>query len=189
VFPDVFEDRGGFDAVLGNPPFLGGNKVSGELGRDYRDHLISTTASGKRTIVDLAVYCWARMHQLASPYGVIGIVGPHALLKGTNFKLASVLLDRDGWRPYRLTGTLSWPGRTAAVSVCAVWTHQCSGADPPDEIRDVPELAPPPHLWQLSRTIEAEGHAIGVWVPITTQQKPAQLATFSNLPSRTASPQ
>jgi hypothetical protein len=35
-FPEVFARRNsGFDAVVGNPPFLGGNKISGALGQSY----------------------------------------------------------------------------------------------------------------------------------------------------------
>jgi hypothetical protein len=32
-FPEVFQNRGGFDAVVGNPPFMGGQKITGVLGR------------------------------------------------------------------------------------------------------------------------------------------------------------
>lgn len=31
AFPEVFE-KGGFDAVIGNPPFLGGKKITGATG-------------------------------------------------------------------------------------------------------------------------------------------------------------
>ena len=31
-FPEVFLDRGGFDAFVGNPPFMGGQKITGNLG-------------------------------------------------------------------------------------------------------------------------------------------------------------
>ena len=31
--------RGGFDAIVSNPPFIGGKKVSGALGTDYREYL------------------------------------------------------------------------------------------------------------------------------------------------------
>ena len=32
--PDVMVEHGGFDAVIGNPPFLGGKKISGAIGRE-----------------------------------------------------------------------------------------------------------------------------------------------------------
>ena len=31
-FPEVFMERGGFDAIVGNPPFMGGQKITGNLG-------------------------------------------------------------------------------------------------------------------------------------------------------------
>ena len=37
-FPEVMR-RGGFDAIVSNPPFIGGKKVSGALGTDYREYL------------------------------------------------------------------------------------------------------------------------------------------------------
>jgi len=37
-FPEVF-GKGGFDCVLGNPPFMGGLKISGNLGNKYRNYL------------------------------------------------------------------------------------------------------------------------------------------------------
>lgn len=42
-FPDVFtaNDAGGFDCVLGNPPFLGGLKISTNYGVDYLNHIHS----------------------------------------------------------------------------------------------------------------------------------------------------
>ncbi|MEL6854972.1 MAG: hypothetical protein AAFO83_07655 [Cyanobacteria bacterium J06607_13] len=39
-FPEVFADEGGFDAIVGNPPFQGGEKISGALGKIYREYLV-----------------------------------------------------------------------------------------------------------------------------------------------------
>src|SRR5207245_6742426 len=37
-FPEVFgREHGGFDAFIGNPPFLGGKRISGALGKEYKD--------------------------------------------------------------------------------------------------------------------------------------------------------
>ena len=46
-FPEVFH-RGGFDAFVCNPPFMGGQKITGNLGNDYRDYLVEHLARGKR---------------------------------------------------------------------------------------------------------------------------------------------
>ena len=37
--PDVME-RGGFDAIIGNPPFLGGQKLTGAMGTNIRDWFV-----------------------------------------------------------------------------------------------------------------------------------------------------
>ena len=128
AFPEVFDYRGGFNAVIGNPPFLGGNSIARPLGRDYREHLVNTIAAGRRTTVNLAVYCWLRMHQLASDHGVVGIVGPDGLLRGRDAELAGALLEHHGWRQYRVLPDLRWPARTAAVRVCMTWTSKWAGA-------------------------------------------------------------
>src|SRR5690606_29648015 len=38
-FPEVIVKRGGFDAFVGNPPFMGGKKVTAALGEAYRQHV------------------------------------------------------------------------------------------------------------------------------------------------------
>ena len=44
--PDVME-RGGFDAIIGNPPFLGGQKITGAMGTNIRDWFVERSC--KRT--------------------------------------------------------------------------------------------------------------------------------------------
>ena len=43
-FPEVFamvrEEERGFAAIVSNPPFQGGRKITGTLGTDYRDYLV-----------------------------------------------------------------------------------------------------------------------------------------------------
>jgi hypothetical protein len=44
-FPEVFaRENGGFDGIAGNPPFLGGGRISGEAGDAYPDWLKQTHA-------------------------------------------------------------------------------------------------------------------------------------------------
>ena len=37
-FPEVMR-HGGFDAIVSNPPFIGGKRVTGRLGRNPREYL------------------------------------------------------------------------------------------------------------------------------------------------------
>jgi len=119
----------------------------------------------RRTAADLAVNCWLRVHQLVHDNGVTGIVGPDSLLSGGNGRLGLGLLEQHGWRSYRLIRRLSWPSRPATVSMCTVWTHRWGGADPPDDLRNVPMGPTPAHLWQTEswRTIEIGGKRVHLY--------------------------
>ena len=50
--PDVM-DRGGFDAIVGNPPFLTGSDISGAMGSNVRDWLVNVLAAGQRGNADI----------------------------------------------------------------------------------------------------------------------------------------
>ena len=51
-FPEVFlAERNGFDAALGNPPFLGGQRLTGLYGEDYREYLVTYLGRGLRGAV------------------------------------------------------------------------------------------------------------------------------------------
>ena len=57
--PDVME-RGGFDAIVGNPPFLGGSKLSGSMGTNVRDWFVNILAGGRRGNADLVAFFFLR---------------------------------------------------------------------------------------------------------------------------------
>ena len=46
-FPEIFLDQecAGFDAICGNPPFMGGKKITGAMGTAYRDFLVEWVAN------------------------------------------------------------------------------------------------------------------------------------------------
>src|SRR5204863_6539451 len=74
VFPEVFE-RGGFDGVIGNPPFLGGKKISGAAGSAYRELLVETVGRGAKGNADLISYFVLRAHDLLNRAGQTGLLG------------------------------------------------------------------------------------------------------------------
>ena len=66
--PDVME-RGGFDAVIGNPPFLGGQKLTGSLGTNVRDWFVNVLAGGQKGSADLVAYFFLRATSLLDESG------------------------------------------------------------------------------------------------------------------------
>ena len=43
-FPEVIVKRGGFDAFVGNPPFLGGKRITVAVGNEYRSFIVADVA-------------------------------------------------------------------------------------------------------------------------------------------------
>ena len=62
--PDVIVERGGFDAIIGNPPFLGGRKLTGAMGTNIRDWLVNVLAEGQSGSADLVAYFFLRALEL-----------------------------------------------------------------------------------------------------------------------------
>ncbi len=54
-FPEVM-DSGGFSAVVSNPPFMGGQTLTGRIGEDVREYLVNYVGRGKRGSADLCSY-------------------------------------------------------------------------------------------------------------------------------------
>ncbi|MFI7280141.1 Eco57I restriction-modification methylase domain-containing protein [Micromonospora chersina] len=121
VFPEVFE-RDGFDAIIGNPPFLGGKKISGTYGSAYREYLVEIVAQGTKGNADLVAYFVRRVHAVLNAAGQAGLIATNTLAQGD---IREVGLDRvvaSGVTIRRAIKSRPWPSRSAALEYCAVWT-------------------------------------------------------------------
>ncbi|MGD9531285.1 MAG: SAM-dependent DNA methyltransferase, partial [Pseudonocardia sp.] len=123
VFPEVF-DSGGFDAVIGNPPFLGGLKLQTALGGSYRDYLVGylgRDVRGNRGTGDLVAYFALRVHQLLTPSGQAGLLATNTLAQGDSRRVGLDQILADGARIRRAIKSAPWPSRSASLEYCAVW--------------------------------------------------------------------
>ncbi|SDP89625.1 hypothetical protein SAMN04487905_11240 [Actinopolyspora xinjiangensis] len=123
VFPEVFED-GGFDAVVGNPPFLGGLKLTGALGTAYREFLVHTLGRGARGLADLVAYCELRAHAVINETGQSGLIATNTLAQGDTREVGLDQLVDDGVTIRRAVKSEPWPSKSAALEYCAVWTSR-----------------------------------------------------------------
>jgi hypothetical protein len=130
-FPEVFfEERpdpldGGringaanMDAFVGNPPFLGGSKVSGALGVNYRDWLKTAhpTAEGRG---DLSAHFFWRAYSLLGSHGAAGLIATNSIAQGDTRDTGLAAIVRSGGTIYDAIPTLYWPGE-ANVAVAIV---------------------------------------------------------------------
>ncbi len=118
--PDVME-RGGFDAIIGNPPFLGGQKLTGTMGTNVRDWFVNVARRGQRgkrrpcrlLLPPRASACYAA--------GNLGLIATNTVAQGDTREVG---LDR--WWPAGFTITRSiqsrsWPAASVNLEYAAVW--------------------------------------------------------------------
>ncbi|MCD0485990.1 hypothetical protein LO771_27300 [Streptacidiphilus sp. ASG 303] len=129
VFPEVFTDRGGFDAVIGNPPFLGGQKLTGTMGEAYREYLVDHVANGVRGSADLVAYFELRAHDMLNRGGQTGLIATNTLAQGDTREVGLDQLARSGVEIRRAVKSAPWPSSSAVLEYCAVWTSRAAVAD------------------------------------------------------------
>ncbi|MGX1507460.1 UNVERIFIED_CONTAM: hypothetical protein RKD43_006085 [Streptomyces graminofaciens] len=122
VFPEVFSLRGGFDAVVGNPPFLGGQKLTGAMGEAYREYMVDHLAAGRRGSADLVAYFDLRAHRLLNGGGQTGLIATNTLAQGDTREVGLDQIEASGITIHRAVKSAPWPSKSAALEYCAVWT-------------------------------------------------------------------
>ncbi|WP_158840686.1 Eco57I restriction-modification methylase domain-containing protein [Saccharothrix deserti] len=117
-FPEVLR-RGGFDAIVGNPPFVGGQRLTGSIGHDVREYLVTRLAKGKRGSADLCSYFLLRNLEISAG-GRVGIIATNTIAQGDTREVGLDQATRHGWRIYRAIKSQPWPG-TASLEVSLLW--------------------------------------------------------------------
>jgi hypothetical protein len=126
-FPEVFlsTERPGFDALAGNPPFIGGQKITGLFGTDYRDYLVQYHADGRRGSADFCAYFFLRAAGIVREGGNFGLLAVNTIAEGDTRQVGLEAMLRDGLSIYAASPNFSWPG-AAAISASAVHCHRGS---------------------------------------------------------------
>ena len=122
-FPEVFVTKGGFDACIGNPPFMGGQKITGFLGTLYREYLVHHLAKGKRGSADLCAYFFLRAAQLVRPGAGFGLIASNTIAQGDTREVAFDLLLAANFIVNRAHSSRPWPG-FASLEISIVWVRK-----------------------------------------------------------------
>ena len=122
-FPEVMLDRGGFDAFVCNPPFMGGKKITGNLGTLYRDHLVDHLAGGQKGHADLCAYFFLRAASLLREGGQFGFLATNTIAQGDTREVGLDQLTAKGCVIPRAVPSRPWPG-TASLEVAHVWLRR-----------------------------------------------------------------
>lgn len=126
VFPEVFADSAdrGFDAIVGNPPFSGGQKLSGILGDNYLNWLQRWDGLGVKGSADLATRFILRAERLMSTRGQLGYIATKTVVQGTNLKVGLAKLVERGAEIRRGRSTHPWPTDSANLEIVDLWASR-----------------------------------------------------------------
>lgn len=119
--PDVIHSHGGFDAIIGNPPFLGGKKISPAMGASFREFVASIVGSGKKGHADLVSYFVLRAAHLASADSCLGLVTTNTISQGDTREVALDQLADGEWTIFRGVRSRPWPASSASLDYAAIW--------------------------------------------------------------------
>jgi DNA-binding protein H-NS len=120
-FPEVFVG-GGFHAIVGNPPYMGGPKLTGTLGRPYRDYLVEYIAGGKKGTADLAAYFCLRVYRVVRVGGYCGLIVTSSIAEGDTRQVGLQQVLERGATLIRAVRSSAWPG-AAKVTYTAIWLY------------------------------------------------------------------
>jgi hypothetical protein len=112
AFPEIFIDREnpGFDAFVGNPPFQGGQRLTGVLGTAVREYFVRDLADGRRGSADLVAYFFLRASTLLRSNGAMAFFATNTIAQGGTREVGLDQLVERGMTIHRATKSRQWPG-------------------------------------------------------------------------------
>jgi hypothetical protein len=117
-FPDIIA-RGGFDCVLGNPPYLGGQALSGTYGHSFCGYVKWEYAP--TGLSDLVVFFVRRIFTLLKPGGFTAFITTNSIKDGDVRKDGLDRVVCDGGEINMAVRGIKWPGRAnLVVSLVAI---------------------------------------------------------------------
>lgn len=121
AFPEVFDSSrakaAGFDAMVGNPPFIGGQKITGAAGTDYRGHLVTWIANGTKGSADLVAYFFLNATKVSNS---LGYLATNTIAQGDTSEVGLTQIIDKGWTIHRAVSSTTWPGE-ATLEIAKVW--------------------------------------------------------------------
>ncbi|HEY7326592.1 MAG TPA: DNA methyltransferase [Gemmataceae bacterium] len=114
-FPEVFgRNSGGFDAIVGNPPFAGKNTLVASNRKSYPDWL-KALHEGAHGNADLVAHFFRRAFNLLRPGGTFGLIATNTIAQGDTRSTGLRFICTHGATIYLARRRYKWPGQAAVV--------------------------------------------------------------------------
>ena len=115
-FSEVFaRECGGFDAFVGNPPFLGGKRISTVFGTIYNTFLSGIHLPASKN-TDLVAHFFRRAFALLRNDGDFGLLAVNTIAEGDTRQGGLEWMTRNGATIYAAYPNEPWPGKAAVVT-------------------------------------------------------------------------
>ncbi|MFZ4729185.1 MAG: DNA methyltransferase, partial [Pseudanabaena sp.] len=119
----LFSDWFDADAIIGNPPFLGGYRMRQELGDAYAERVFKKFADVKGK-ADFCTYWFRLAHDHITENGYVGLVGTNSISQGVSREASLQYITKNGGYIHDAISTQVWSGE-ASVHVSIVnWSKQ-----------------------------------------------------------------
>ena len=126
-FPEVFSrPNRGFDSFVGNPPFLGGTRISMRITKPYMDY-ISEMNEGCGNRTDLVAYFFRTVFDRLAVRGTLGLIATQTISQGDTRGGSLTAIRKQGGVIYAAQRRREWPG-VAAVIISVI--HIARGLNP-----------------------------------------------------------
>lgn len=124
-FPEVMA-KGGFDCILGNPPYLGGQALSGTYGHAFCEYMRWQYAP--TGLSELVVYFLRRIHGLLGEGGFTSIITTNSITDGDVRKDGLEQIVAAGGQINMAVRGVKWPGQAnLVVSLLAIHNGEWNG--------------------------------------------------------------
>ena len=115
-FPEVFSRvNPGFDAFVGNPPFMGGRNISHNYGEIYLAAL-RQLQSGISGGADLVAHFFRRVFTELRPKGTLGLIATNTISQGDTRSSSLRHICNEGGTIYSSNKRFKWPGQAAVIT-------------------------------------------------------------------------
>jgi len=106
-YPEIF-GKGGFDCILGNPPYLGQTAISGTFGDNYLNwvNYYFTPAAG----CDLIVYFLRRNYDIIKYMRFVSLITTNSISEGRNRSYGLEIILNKGGSIIFVIKSIKWPG-------------------------------------------------------------------------------
>ncbi len=109
----------GFDGIVGNPPFLGGSRISSIGGQSYLDW-VKKVHEESHGNADLVAHFFRQAFNLLRPSASFGLIATNTIGQGDTRATGLRWICTHGGTIYAARKRFRWPGQ-AAVVVSVVW--------------------------------------------------------------------